>query len=87
MLKSSTNLYHFIFSASAMTDTTISTSASYPCPRCQTPTTWTDNPYKPFCSERCKLIDLGAWASESYSIPAEDAPFSSDTDGMDSAFH
>jgi endogenous inhibitor of DNA gyrase (YacG/DUF329 family) len=28
-----------------------------------------DNPSRPFCSERCKLIDLGAWAEERYSIP------------------
>ncbi len=31
---------------------------------------------KPFCSERCKLIDLGAWADGSYSIEAEDTPMS-----------
>lgn len=31
---------------------------------------------KPFCSERCKLIDLGAWADGRYSIPAEDTPMS-----------
>jgi len=31
---------------------------------------WTEaNKYRPFCSERCKLIDLGAWAEEKYSIP------------------
>jgi len=29
----------------------------------------TDNPFRPFCSERCKLIDLGAWAEERYAIP------------------
>jgi endogenous inhibitor of DNA gyrase (YacG/DUF329 family) len=28
-----------------------------------------ENPYRPFCSERCKLIDLGQWATESYRIP------------------
>jgi endogenous inhibitor of DNA gyrase (YacG/DUF329 family) len=28
--------------------------------------------YRPFCSERCKMIDLGAWATESYRIPAEE---------------
>ena len=28
-----------------------------------------DNPFRPFCSERCKLIDLGQWATESYRIP------------------
>ena len=54
------------------------TSLTYPCPRCHTPTTWTDNPNRPFCSERCKLIDLGAWASEDYKIAAEDSPFSDD---------
>jgi hypothetical protein len=32
------------------------------------------SPFRPFCSERCKLLDLGAWASESYRIPAVDPP-------------
>jgi len=27
------------------------------------------NPYRPFCSERCKLIDLGQWATGAYRIP------------------
>ena len=30
-----------------------------------------DNPHRPFCSERCKIIDLGAWASESYKVPVQ----------------
>ncbi len=30
------------------------------------------NPWRPFCSERCKLIDLGQWASERYRIPVEE---------------
>lgn len=30
-----------------------------------------DNPFRPFCSERCKSIDFGAWATESYRIKAE----------------
>lgn len=35
------------------------------CPTCGKKETWTaDNTFKPFCSERCKLIDLGDWASE-----------------------
>lgn len=29
------------------------------------------NPYRPFCSQRCKLIDLGQWATESYRIPVD----------------
>ena len=38
------------------------------CPTCKKRIEWKDNPYRPFCSERCKLIDLGAWASEGYKI-------------------
>ena len=41
-----------------------------PCPICRKPVAWhPDNPYRPFCSERCKLIDLGAWATEARYIP------------------
>ena len=41
-----------------------------PCPRCGTLSEFAPaNPWRPFCSERCKLIDLGAWASESYRVP------------------
>ncbi|NQZ30055.1 MAG: DNA gyrase inhibitor YacG [Oceanospirillaceae bacterium] len=44
----------------------------FPCPECNTPLEWsTDNVNRPFCSERCKLLDLGSWANESYQIPAE----------------
>jgi endogenous inhibitor of DNA gyrase (YacG/DUF329 family) len=40
------------------------------CPQCGKASVWTQaNPHRPFCSERCKLIDLGQWASESYRIP------------------
>lgn len=42
-----------------------------PCPRCRKLTDWYDNPFRPFCSERCKILDLGAWASEEYRIPSE----------------
>ena len=44
------------------------------CPTCHQPTTYRDNPFRPFCSERCKLIDFGAWANEEYAVPAEEAP-------------
>lgn len=44
------------------------------CPQCGTPVEWSAaNPFRPFCSERCKLIDLGAWASEQYRIAVPDA--------------
>lgn len=41
-----------------------------PCPICNKATPFTpDNPYRPFCSQRCKLIDLGQWANEEYRVP------------------
>lgn len=40
------------------------------CPVCGKPGS-EHHPSRPFCSERCKLIDLGAWAGESYRIPAQ----------------
>ena len=39
------------------------------CPTCHRPSEAKDNPYRPFCSERCKLVDLGNWLSERYRIP------------------
>jgi endogenous inhibitor of DNA gyrase (YacG/DUF329 family) len=42
------------------------------CPTCKQLTEYSpDNEYRPFCSKRCKLIDLGLWASEQYAIPVE----------------
>jgi endogenous inhibitor of DNA gyrase (YacG/DUF329 family) len=44
-----------------------------PCPICSKPALFSPaNPFRPFCSERCKLIDLGQWASESYCIPVSE---------------
>lgn len=54
------------------------TVQTYPCPRCHKQTTWQNNAYKPFCSECCKMIDLGAWANEDYKIASTDDPFSAD---------
>jgi endogenous inhibitor of DNA gyrase (YacG/DUF329 family) len=40
------------------------------CPQCGKGVAWSlESAYRPFCSERCKLIDLGAWAEASYRIP------------------
>jgi endogenous inhibitor of DNA gyrase (YacG/DUF329 family) len=40
------------------------------CPQCGNEALWCpENEYRPFCSERCKLIDLGAWSSEAYRVP------------------
>ncbi len=38
------------------------------CPRCRVPALWQGNPHRPFCSERCRLVDLGRWASEEYRV-------------------
>ncbi len=40
------------------------------CPTCRRETTYEGNPFRPFCSERCQLIDLDNWLSERYRIPA-----------------
>lgn len=47
---------------------------SFPCPRCGEASRWQDNPYRPFCSERCKMVDFSAWANEDYKVASEDSP-------------
>ncbi|MEK7362084.1 MAG: DNA gyrase inhibitor YacG [Pseudomonadota bacterium] len=43
------------------------------CPRCAKPLRWgPESHFRPFCSERCKMIDLGAWASEEYRVAVTD---------------
>ena len=45
------------------------------CPSCGKPVPWVpESRYRPFCSERCKQIDLGAWAAEDFRMPAEAPP-------------
>lgn len=52
------------------------------CPTCAKPVPWTpDSRYRPFCSERCRQIDLGAWAAERYRVAA-DAPPDADRDSQ-----
>lgn len=59
---------------------------SVPCPTCRRPTPWDGNPYRPFCSQRCRVTDIGNWAQDRYRIAgppleeAEDAP-ADDPDG------
>jgi hypothetical protein len=48
------------------------------CPICKKEVIWEKSPYRPFCSERCKLIDLGEWLSEDYRISS---PLEEDEDG------
>ena len=47
------------------------------CPRCGAETLYAPgNKSRPFCSERCRLIDLGKWAAEEYRLPEKDDPSS-----------
>lgn len=41
------------------------------CPTCERQVEYTGNEFRPFCSERCKLIDFGAWADEEFALPSQ----------------
>ena len=45
------------------------------CPNCKKMTEYTGNEFRPFCSERCKLIDFGAWADGDYALATETNSF------------
>lgn len=50
-------------------------AAAVKCPHCGRPVPWSDaSAYKPFCSERCRMIDLGDWLDERHAIPGEVPP-------------
>ncbi len=52
------------------------------CPQCNQPSLYaSSNRHRPFCSERCRQIDLGAWASESHRMPDESP--ADDIEGLD----
>ena len=60
-----------------------SETKTVPCPQCRKPSPWSEaNPWRPFCSERCKLIDLGAWANEEYQIEGQRPADFSDPDSF-----
>jgi endogenous inhibitor of DNA gyrase (YacG/DUF329 family) len=42
------------------------------CPSCGKETEYHGNDFRPFCSERCKLLDFGAWADEKFALPVEE---------------
>lgn len=44
------------------------------CPTCKKETELQGNRFRPFCSERCKLIDLGRWAGGEFRVPTEERP-------------
>ena len=55
-----------------MTNTDHQEPLKLACPICNKTIYWTDEyPFRPFCSDRCRLIDLGKWASEGHRIPGE----------------
>jgi endogenous inhibitor of DNA gyrase (YacG/DUF329 family) len=57
------------------------------CPNCGRSVPWVpEQQYKPFCSERCKLIDLGEWAMEEKRIPEQSVSPENDSDD-DTSFH
>jgi endogenous inhibitor of DNA gyrase (YacG/DUF329 family) len=49
--------------------------ATVSCPSCGVDVVWApESRFRPFCSERCRLIDLGAWANEEYRVPVKEEP-------------
>lgn len=49
------------------------------CPTCKKVVFWNDDfPYRPFCSDRCRLIDLGEWASENHKIAGDSLDINSE---------
>ena len=56
------------------------------CPQCGKETEFTGNEFRPFCSERCKLLDFGAWADEEFRLSSESAALSEeDVDAIEKA--
>lgn len=56
------------------------------CPYCGKKKVFEGNEFRPFCSERCKLLDFGAWADEEYNLPAETSEMSDeDIDKLEKA--
>ena len=54
-----------------------------PCPICKKKTSWEGNEFRPFCSSRCKIIDLGNWSSGTYSIPDNEQSIPTKIDDTD----
>lgn len=48
------------------------------CPKCSKKFNYYSSDFRPFCSDKCKLIDLGRWLDQSYAIPVQQAPSLSD---------
>lgn len=58
------------------------------CPNCKKEAVFSaENPSRPFCSDRCRLIDLGAWADESYRVPVKNSASYQDEGFLDEEDH
>lgn len=55
------------------------------CPVCNKYVGWRDNPSRPFCSERCRNVDLGKWFDEDYRVAGEAAP-AAEHENLDSIY-
>jgi uncharacterized protein len=55
------------------------------CPMCRRPTTWRENPHRPFCSERCRLADLDGWLAGRYLVVSDPEGAASPTTEADFA--
>jgi endogenous inhibitor of DNA gyrase (YacG/DUF329 family) len=56
---------------------------SIKCPICKRKTTFEENPWRPFCSERCKLIDLGKWVMGQYRVEGKKEEEEDERDGQE----
>lgn len=57
------------------------TTLKLACPTCKKTVLWNEEfPHRPFCSDRCRLIDLGEWASESHRIAGDNLDINSEDD-------
>ena len=54
------------------------------CPTCKRVIDWSASEFRPFCSDRCRLIDLGAWLSEKHAIPGDAPPEADESNPDDS---
>ncbi len=60
--------------------------ATVACPTCQREVLWTEqSQWRPFCSKRCRMVDLGAWLSEERAIPGDAAPDPGEADSAQPA--
>lgn len=51
------------------------------CPQCGEIVVWEkSSSFRPFCSERCKMLDLGQWATDTYRIPDTETPGKEDSE-------